>query len=99
MNRQHIADTAPREIRGWRNKMKNANFNFVANELVKSAATPKAADFANKVIGQIESRGDEWIEANIDVLGLKHFNIACNSVAPVADNRIFWMTKFQIALR
>jgi len=78
--------------------MKNQNFNFVAAELVKSAPTQKAVDFANKVIGQIEARGDDWIEANIEELGLKFFRIDCDTVAPVSDNRIFWITKFQVAL-
>lgn len=79
--------------------MKNANFNFVAAEIVKSAKTQKAVDFAQKVIGQIEARGDEWIEANLDALGLKFFSIANNNVAPISDNRLFWIAKFQVAAR
>lgn len=73
-----------------------ANFASLSALLIQSAPTQKAVDFANKVIAQIEARGSEWVAKNAAELQLlsDHKNDFC----PVADNRVFFMTKFQTAL-
>jgi len=75
-----------------------SNFNSIAAELIASAPTEKARAFAEKVIGLVNARGADWIEANAIKL---HVTLSADQVrasAPVADNRIFFMQKWQLAL-
>jgi len=72
------------------------NFESLAALLIASAPSQKAIDFAQKVLNQARERGAEWLAANAVELQLldDHKNDFC----PVADNRGFFMAKFQMAL-
>lgn len=75
-----------------------SNFNSIAAEVIASATTEKARAFAEKVVAAITANGDEWIVANASKL---HVTLSADSVrqtAPVADNRLFFVQKWQMAL-
>lgn len=74
------------------------NFNLIATELLASASSEKARAFAEKVIKQAASKGDEWITARAKELALSHSPAELASISPVADNRLWFLTKWQTAL-
>lgn len=74
------------------------NFNSIAAELIASAPTEKARAFAEKVAAQVAAKGDEWIVANVFKLACEMSADMTRHTAPVADNRLFFMQKWQLAL-
>ncbi len=74
------------------------NFQNYANAVIASGSTPKAKEFAKSVISKIESKGSDWIAQNAKKLQIEVDFSTCNESAPVADNRIFYIQKWQLAL-
>ena len=78
---------------------KYESFKSIASEVVRSGKTEKAKEFAQSVILKIEAKGAEWIESNFSKLGLIEGGApAIEDISPVADNRIFYIQKWQMAL-
>jgi len=73
-----------------------SNFESIAAELVRVAPTQKAADFALRTADKIRARGPEWIAAHVNELHIYSSNE--EQYFPVADNRIFFIEKWQMAL-
>lgn len=73
-------------------------FAYLKTELIKSAATPKAVAFAEKIAAQIEARGAAWIDSNAAALKISGNIEALEKFAPVADNRAFFLSAWQLAL-
>jgi len=72
------------------------NFQEIARQVMASAPSEKAAAFAQKQIDAVLARGEAWIEAN-------KFDLRCDFVPgpdmfPVADNRTFYVSAFQMTL-
>lgn len=74
------------------------NFRSIAKEVIESAPSEKARAFAEKVIGQIEARGQEWIMSHAAALHCELSADECRNMAPVSDNRLFFMQNWQMAL-
>jgi hypothetical protein len=87
-------------IRGWRYKMSKLTENFegIAAALEAAAPTEKGRTFAAKIAAQIRANGAEWIEANHVSLHIDMSVKECEELAPVADNRLFFMQEWQLAL-
>lgn len=73
------------------------NFESVVAELIGSAATDKARAFAIKVTDQARARGAEWLKANEFQLCIS-MPASQQVMMPVADNRLYIITQFQLAL-
>jgi len=71
------------------------NFEEIAKQLIASAATPKAAAFAEKTIIAVCAKGAEWIFANAQKLRV---TFVPGELFPVRDNRNYYMAEFQMAL-
>jgi len=82
------------------------NFEAVVTELIRTAPTPKAVAFAEKISCQIRAMGSDWIEANalklhvaltpeIVVPGTPEYSAA---VAPICDNRNYYISQWQALL-
>lgn len=79
-------------------------FNKTAERVIASGTTEKAKEFAEKVRAQILEKGEEWIERNQDALEISLANFAvyadgAGEIAPIEDNRLFYLEKWQLALR
>jgi hypothetical protein len=77
VNRQHIADTAPRENRGWRNKMKTFKIllnrqeqigRFATGEEAQKLADVLSDDFPNAEIKIVEI--DQFTQYTVNEIGL-----------------------------
>lgn len=73
-------------------------FNEHAETIINAAPTAKARAFAEKLVAQVKARGQEWIEANADALQVRLPVWGAESAAPTADNRLFFLTHWQLAL-
>lgn len=78
--------------------MTTENFEKVVKMLHDEAPSGKARVFINKIADQIRAKGDEWIVANERNLHITDNDIADQSIAPIEDNRIWYMTEWQMAL-
>ncbi|MFZ2524435.1 MAG: hypothetical protein WAW87_03880 [Candidatus Ferrigenium altingense] len=78
--------------------MTTANFEKVVEILFNGAPSEKARVFVNKIADQIRAKGDEWIVANERSLHITDNDIADESIAPIEDNRVWYMTEWQMAL-
>lgn len=72
------------------------NFEEIAKQLIASAATPKAAAFAEKTISAVRAKGAEWIADHAQALRITFVPSA--DFFPVGDNRNYYMAEFQMAL-
>jgi hypothetical protein len=78
-------------------------FTETARRVIESGATEKAKSFAEKVHDQVLAKGDDWIEKNKMALEITHLNFAeyadgSGEIAPIEDNRLFYLQKWQLAL-
>jgi hypothetical protein len=78
-------------------------FREVARRVIESGRTEKAKAFAKKVRDQILSKGEDWIEGNKTPLEIGELNFAeyadgNGEIAPVEDNRLFYLQKWQVVL-
>lgn len=73
-------------------------FQKTAEAVISSGSTPKAKEFAQTLVSKIEAKGEAWIESNFTKLGLFSDFESLEKNAPVADNRIFYIKKWQLAL-
>ena len=73
------------------------NFDSVAQELIASATSEKAYQFACKVANQVAEKGEDWMKANEGRLCIR-INAAEQTEAPVRDNRVFILSQWQAAL-
>ncbi len=73
------------------------NFESIAAELVRVSPSQKAADFATRIADQIRAKGAEWIEVNEFKLAIS--SAAADQYFDVASNRLFFLEKWQVALR
>lgn len=73
-------------------------FNEHAETIINAAPTAKARAFAEKLVAQIKARGPEWIETHTDALQVRLPVWGPESVAPTADNRLFFLSHWQLAL-
>ena len=78
--------------------MTTANFEKVVEILFNEAPSEKARVFVNKIADQIRAKGDEWIVANERALHIAESDISDQSIAPIEDNRVWYMTEWQMAL-
>lgn len=93
------ASVAFHERRTGREKMSAVeNFKSIAEEVIASAASEKARTFAEKVVGSVLARGEEWITENSGALHVGLNADQIRSSAPAADNRLFFLSKWQMAL-
>ena len=80
----------------------HSNFVTLADLLIRTAPSQKAVDFAYRVFEKLEARGAEWMAANaVELQILGHFGSVAEDArtpAPVADNRAYYMAKFQTVL-
>jgi hypothetical protein len=74
------------------------NFASVVAELEAASPSPKATAFLAKLVGQINARGEAWIIENALSLGIMRSADDWADLCPVADNRLFYIQKFQLAL-
>lgn len=77
-------------------KSPTENFEIIVQKLIECAPCQRAIDFTNKIADQIRAKGEKWISDNALKLG-----VACvppEEIAPIADNRIAIIVKFQLAL-
>lgn len=72
------------------------NFNSIAAEVIASATSDKARAFAEKVVASIAARGESWIEKNAAALSVTLSADQLRDAAPVADNRLFFLKKWQL---
>ena len=75
------------------------NFETIATELISSGTTEKAKVFASKICDQVRAMGGDWITENALKLSLTFSASEQKDIAPVADNRIWYITRFQDVLR
>ncbi len=74
-----------------------------ANRVITSGKTKNAKNFATKICDQILNKGIKWIKKNKDALGISEINFAMyadgsGEIAPIEDNRIRYLEKWQLAL-
>lgn len=74
------------------------NFESIVSALYDEAPSEKARAFVEKVAGQIRARGNDWIISNKIALHLEHNAEWHDAIAPVEDNRIWWLTEWQVAI-
>ena len=72
------------------------NVKSIGAELVASAKTDKARDFAAGLTQKVLAKGDKWIEANVAALAA--IAPAEGMYCSVTDNRLFFCSKWQMAL-
>jgi len=79
-----------------------ANMATLQALLLATAPSQKAADFANRLFAQVNERGAEWMAKNAAALQILSpfgdVEADRRSAAPVANNRAFYLGKFQILL-
>ena len=75
-----------------------SNFHSIVSALKCEAPSEKARLFVDKVAGQIAERGEDWIVANSSALHLEASAEQLEAVAPVEDNRLWWLKEWQLAL-
>ncbi|MDP1586619.1 MAG: hypothetical protein Q8M07_02650 [Prosthecobacter sp.] len=78
-------------------------FNETARRVIESGATENAKAFATKVRDRILANGDEWIEKNKFALEISQLNFSkyadgSGEIAPIEDNRLFYLQKWQMVL-
>jgi hypothetical protein len=73
------------------------NFRSIAEALYDEAPSAKAREFCLKVTEAIEAKGEAWIIENAGKLELQLSAEQWVS-APVEDNRLYWLTKWQQVL-
>lgn len=73
------------------------NFDSVAQELIASATSEKAYNFACKVANQVADKGECWIKANEAKLCVR-VPASEQTEFPVRDNRIYILGQWQSAL-
>ena len=74
------------------------NFNSVVSALEAASSSPKATAFLNRLVAQINARGEAWIIDNALPLQIIHSAEDWADLCPVGDNRLFYIQKFQMAL-
>lgn len=72
------------------------NFESIAQQLMVSAATEKAAAFAEKTIAAVRAKGAAWILQNAQELRVTF--VPSKNTFPVADNRNYYIAAFQMAV-
>ena len=75
------------------------NFETIAAELISSGSTEKAKAFATKICDQVRVMGGDWLISNAGKLSLSLSAQEQKDIAPVCDNRIWYITRFQDVLR
>ena len=78
-------------------------FNETARRVIESGKTEKAKVFAEKVRDRVLEKGPEWMEEHKNDLKLSETNFAVyadgsGEIAPIEDNRLFYLEKWQLAL-
>ena len=74
------------------------NFIIAAKILYDSAPNEKAGEFVSKLAGRIAAKGEAWINANATKLHISDVEVSDQSIAPIADNRLFYLAQWQLAL-
>lgn len=74
------------------------NFESIVSALFDEAPSEKARAFVEKLAGQIRARGNDWIIANERTLHIEHNAEWHDQIAPVEDNRLWWLAEWQVAL-
>lgn len=72
------------------------NFEIIVQKLIECAPCQRAVDFTNQIAEKIRAKGEKWITDNALRLG-----VGCvppDEIAPVSDNRIAIIVRFQMAL-
>jgi DNA-binding FadR family transcriptional regulator len=76
-----------------------ANFEDIASAVYNSASSDKGREFAKKIADQIRAKGNDWIVENEMKLQISHDVQWHEQIAPVTDNRLYYLTQWQVALR
>lgn len=74
------------------------NFRSIVSALKDEAPSEKSRQFVGKLASQIEARGAEWMQKNATRLHITLSAEQCAEVAPVEDNRLFFLKEWQLAL-
>lgn len=74
------------------------NLISIADEVIASATSDNGRAFAEKVVAAILAKGNEWIQDNAVALNIGLSADAVRETAPVADNRMFYIKKWQLVL-
>ncbi len=75
-----------------------ANFESIVSALYDEAPSDRARAFVEKVAAAIRARGSDWIVAHERALHIEHPAEWHDDVAPVEDNRLWWLAEWQKAL-
>ena len=78
--------------------MATVNFEKAVEILFNEAPSEKARDFVKKIADKIRAKGDEWIEAHVHDLHITDAEVSDQSLAPIEDNRLFYLSQWQLAL-
>lgn len=78
-------------------------FNETARRVIESGKTEKAKAFAEKVRAAVLEKGPEWMEEHKGELQISEANFSVyadgsGEIAPIEDNRLFYLEKWQMAL-
>ncbi len=73
------------------------NFDTIAKELIASASSQKAHDFACKIANQVADKGEAWIEAHASELAVRK-SASEQSEFTVTANRLWFLAQWQVAL-
>lgn len=73
-----------------------ANFEEISRQLMASAPTERAAMFADKIISGVRAKGGEWIAQRAFDLQVNF--VPGEAMFPVADNRTYYISRWQMAL-
>lgn len=74
------------------------NFEIAAQALYNESPSEKAREFAVKLSNKIRAKGEAWIAAHVADLHIYDHDVADDAVCPVEDNRLFFLTSWQVAL-
>ena len=74
------------------------NFESIASALFDEAPSEKARQFVTKIADQIRARGEGWIIENCLPLHITMSAADQEDIAPVEDNRLWYIAQWQVAL-
>ncbi len=79
------------------------SFIEIADRVIKSGSTDKARKFSVELKEKVLAKGDLWIARNADALGVSIIGGSeeyanGGEIAPVEDNRIWFLTDWQLTL-
>lgn len=75
-----------------------ANFESIVSALHDEAPSDRARAFVEKIAAEIRARGSDWIAEHARALHIEHPAEWHDTVAPVEDNRLWWLAEWQKAL-